>query len=121
MNQAPTRSPRLGDGGSAPVQQDAAGVRGVPEIRFFVPQDLGLLGVEKTSHRQEGTLPGRMPIVPLVVNCRDRLLGRTRCADRFPYGLGLPHLLLLRINEVIDRLPAVAALGSGNPSGRCQR
>lgn len=72
-------------------------------------------------HRQEGTLPSKMPLLSLVVNCRDRLLGRARCADRFLYGLGLPHLLLLRINEVVDRLLAVSALDSGNPSGRCRR
>ena len=63
----------------------------------------------------------RCPFLSLVVNWRVRLLGRTRCVDRFPYGLCLPHLLLLRVNEVVDGLIAIGALGSGNSSGRRQR
>ncbi len=62
----------------------------------------------------------RCPLLSFGFNWRGRPLGRRRCADRFPYGLGLPHLLLLRINEVVDGFITVGAPDSGNPSRRRQ-
>ena len=87
-------------------------MRGKGLRAFGVPRMWG----SRDSHRQEGILHGKMPSLSLVVNCQVRLLGRTRCVDRFPYGLCLPHLLLLRVNEVVDRLTTLGAFGCGNAS-----
>ena len=78
-------------------------------------------GSQETVIDWRASCMARCPFLSLVANWQVRLLGRTRRVDRFPYGLCLPHLLLLRINKVVDGLITVGALGSSNPSGRRQR
>jgi hypothetical protein len=88
-------------------------MRGKGLRAFGVPR---MWGSQETVIDKRASCMARCPSLSLVVNCQVRLLGRTRCVDRFPYGLRLPHLLLLRVNEVVDRLTTLGAFGCGNAS-----